>query len=244
MSTERIYGGWSHAPDGETHNVFFNLWEQLSAQPGSPNFGLTQRKNEIIELWQLYVRAKSRVVVEIGVAQGGTFAGWCTLAHMFVNDPITLIGIDRDLNDCRPRPGDPGNPAINCTTKTLRMTCDGGGIFDLGKFGQYLHGINGWSHEPRVMEELLRILDGRKIDFLFHDASHSSDMFARDWQLYWPLVAEGGIFASHDINWSQDPKCDKKTAWEEIKRTATYSACYEYLPHPSVSEMGIGVLIK
>jgi cephalosporin hydroxylase len=237
MSTEAIYGGWS-TPKFNNIDWIHDLWMKLSAQPGSPNFGLTQRKNEIWELWQLYNQQYPRVVLEIGVAQGGTFAAWCQLGR----GDATLIGIDRDLNDCRPRPGDPVNRDIY--DGELAMTCNGGGLFSLARQQQDIHAINGWSHEPRVMEELLRVLNGRKIDFLFHDASHQARMFARDFDLYWPLVAEGGVFAAHDINYSEDPKCNKRDAWLEITGRTDFSAHYEYLPGGNVSEMGIGVLIK
>lgn len=240
MSTENIYGGWSTAAEEQEGDALHNLWMKLAAQPGSPNFGLSQRKNEIIPLWELYCRQTPRVVLEIGVAQGGTFASWCQLGR----DDAAIIGIDRDTNDCRPRPGDPGNPGINDPTIELRMTSNGGGMHDLARFGQIVRPINGWSHEPRVMEELLRVLDGRKIGFLFHDASHSAEMFARDFELYWPLVAEGGMFACHDINRSENPECNKKQAWDYILRTTKYSARYEFLPHYETTEMGIGVLIK
>lgn len=236
MSTENIYGGWSTEP--EATKDLHGLWMSLAAQEGSPNFGLTQRRNEITELWQLYARQQPKVVVEIGVAQGGTFAGWCALGHW----GTTIIGIDRDTNDCRPRPGEPANAFFE--GKQLAMTGAGGGLYHLARARQTVHAINGWTHEPKVMARLLEILDGRKIDFLFHDASHSAEMFAEDYRLYWPLIAEGGVFAAHDINHSADPKCNKRETWRAIKETATYSACYEYLPHWSVTEIGIGVLIK
>ena len=121
-----------------------------------------------------------------------------------------------------------------------------GGMFSLKRQGtrQEIAAIQGWSYEDRVISALGDQLKGRKIDFMFHDASHKAEMFAKDFEIYWPLIAEGGIFASHDISPSADPNCNKSEAWNHIKATAQYSACYEYLPHPSTTEMGIGVLIK
>lgn len=189
-------------------------------------------------LWSLFYRMQPKIVVEVGVAQGGTFAGWCKLA----SHDATLIAIDRCLDDARPRPGDPVHPAIY--SGPLASTSNGGGIYHLRQFGQRIIGINGWSYEPHVMEKLLAELDGRKIDFLFNDASHSASMFAQDFKLYWPLVADGGIFATHDIMKSAHPDCDKNTEWERIKREEEYSACYEFLGSRHDDSMGIGVLIK
>lgn len=244
MSTEKIYGGWDtqrFADSAEQQMQW--LWHRLAAQcVGSDrqqnNSGLSQRKNEIIELWHLFRRQQPRVVVEIGTSQGGTLAAWCLLAP----EDALIVSIDRCVDDCRPRPGDPVHTDIS--NRSEKYTSQGGGAYYLKQPNQTLVAINGWSYEKAVMDKLLATLNGRKIDFLMHDASHASAMFAADWKLYWPLVAPDGVFASHDINWSADPLCDKRTEWQRIKREEAYSACYEYLPHPSISEMGIGVLVK
>lgn len=214
------------------------LWERLAANPSAVNSGLTQRKNEISELWSLYQRRSPRVVLEIGTAQGGTFAGWCQLG----NQDATIISIDRDTNDARPRTGEPVHPDIY--KGPLANTENGGGLFCLRKHRQVVHAISGWSMEPATVGRLSSILNGRTIDFLFHDASHEASMFAKDFEIYWPMISQGGIFASHDIAPSADPKCNKNDEWERIKREGNYSFCYEYRSHVSVTEMGIGVLIK
>lgn len=242
MSVDSIFGSWDELPSDGGDDLS-RLWHKLAAQHvGTPqqvnNFGLSQRRHEITMLWELFRRAKPNIILEIGTSQGGTLAGWCQLAPQ---DALIVI-IDRCVDDCRPRPGDPIHADIS--NHSEKYTSQGGGAHYLATRNQKLVAINGWSQEKAVMDKLLATLSGRKIDFLFHDASHASAMFAADWTLYWPLVAEGGVFASHDVNWSADTACDKKSTWDRIKREAAYSACYEYLPHPSISEMGIGVLIK
>jgi cephalosporin hydroxylase len=242
MSTEKIYGGWDTILPN--HDFLSKLWHTLAAQKvGTPdqrnNSGLSQRRCEITALWEIFRRMQPKLVVEIGVAQGGTFAGWCQLSG---NDTL-LIGIDRDVNDCLPRPGEPVHINVS-NNRRLSITTQGGGMYALAIGNQRVVPINGWSTEPSVINKLNDTLAGRQIEFLFHDASHSSTMFAEDWKLYWPMIADGGVFAAHDINWSADPNCDKSVEWERIKREETYSACYEFLPHRSVSEMGIGLVIR
>lgn len=237
-----IYGSWDKEESRVPRDELEALWHKLAAQnvgraDFEPNNGLSQRKHEIIELWQLYVRAEPCVVVEIGAAQGGTFAAWCGLGRK----DATIIGIDRDVNDCLPRPGSPVHPDIYAGE--LHSTTNGGGMYSLRRGSQNIHPINGWTHEPRVMDELLSTLAGRKIDFLFHDASHSAEMFAKDFNLFYPLIADGGIFAAHDIQPSANPDCNKGEEWERIKRTADYSALYEWITKGGDS-MGIGALIK
>lgn len=244
MSTERIFGSWNSPTTQAAHDGLASLWHKLAAQnlgnpEFKPNFGLSQRKSEIIMLWTLYRRAMPEVVLEIGVAQGGTFASWC---HLGKSDAI-IIGIDRDVNDCRPRQGEPVNSDIG-NNSNLRLTTQGGGMYALAKDNQRIHPISGWSHEPHVMEQLLMHLAGRKIDWLFHDASHSASMFAKDFSIYWPLVAEGGVFAAHDIMPSAHPDCDKSVEWERIKREEDYSACMEFRGSRTDDSLGIGLLIK
>lgn len=244
MSTENIYGGWdSPRTDGSKEDEIFQwLWHRLAAQnvglPAfQPNNGLSQRKHEIIELWKLFRTAKPMVVLEIGTAQGGTFASWCRLAP----DNALIISIDKCIDDCRPRPGDPVHPEIS--SRPLKLTSQGGGAYSLS-FGREVFAIEGWSFHQQVMAKLTRKLEGRKIDFLFHDASHSREMFAADFKLYWGLVADGGIFAAHDIMSSKADGCDKSIEWERIKKEENYSAVYEYFSSKESDSMGVGVLIK
>lgn len=189
-------------------------------------------------LWELFERSKPKVVVEIGVAQGGTFAGWCVLAP----DDALLIGIDRDLNDARPRPNEPVHPSIY--NGPLRDSERGGGIYSLRQRSQTVRGISGWSTEEKTFSQLMDILDGRKIDFLFCDSSHERSMFRKEFDMYFPLVAEGGIYATHDVQKSSHPDVTKWQEWEVVKATAEYSACYEYLGGRNDDSYGLGCLLK
>lgn len=243
MSTTTIFGSWDERP---SHGSDFigDLWHFLAAQnvgksDFQPNSGLSQRRHEITMLWELYRRAAPKVVVEIGVAQGGTFAAWCVLGR----PDATLIGIDRCVDDCRPRQGDQISPHI-VHHPVNRSTTNGGGMYALGRNNQIIKPINGWSHSPAVMEELLLILQGRKIDWLWHDASHEAGMARRDFDLYWPLVAEGGVAAFHDIQPSAVPECNKSEWWAEARARTDYSACMEFLGAKGDDSMGIGVLIR
>lgn len=246
MSTENIFGGWNNPSVSfpKADAMLQTLWHALAAQTDSSgsivqaNSGLSQRKHEIMMLWKLFLWANPKVVVEIGVAQGGTFASWCALA-----DPsATLIAIDRDLNDCRPRPGDPVNPII-ASPATLKLSRDGGGVYHLAWFNQKVVGITGWSYAPHVLEELKLVLAGRKVDWLWHDASHEANMARRDYELYRPFMAPGSIMAFHDIQESKVPECNKSEWWAQVKRDGDYSACFEFRGSKSDDSMGIGVLI-
>ena len=179
--------------------------------------------------------------MEIGVAQGGSFSGWAQLAR----DDALLIGLDRDLNDCWPREGNQVHPEI--ADSCNKMTCNGGGMWMLKRRGshQTIIPINGWTYEKRVMDELLEVLDGKLIDFLFHDASHKYEDAKRDFGLFWPLVAPGGVFVMHDIGTCDASEVTKCQFWREIRDIGPQCVTYSYQYSDRLnSSLGIGVLFK
>lgn len=60
------------------------------------------------------------------------------------------------------------------------------------------------------------------IDFLHIDADHHYDGVKRDWELYSPLVAEGGVITLHDTVNFREP-CGVPRLVEEIRRGSDYS---------------------
>jgi predicted O-methyltransferase YrrM len=219
------------------------LFHALAAQSvGTPQFqansGMSQKKDQFCMLATLVNFLRPKVLMEVGVAQGGTLAAWCQLAP----PDATIIALDKDLNDARPRPGDPVHSSIY--NGPLEMTSQGGGIYHLAQRGQTMIGINGWTHDPKVQEEVKRHLNGRTIDFCFHDASHSARMTREDMVWIWPLISPGGMLALHDIQPSVHPECNKSAAWQEMKDTLDYSARYEFCGSRHDDSMGIGILVK
>ncbi len=235
----KIFGDWETMPETGSRDVLAKLWHELATQKDRKNNGMTQRRHEIVMLWELYRRTQPKVVLEIGSAQGGTLAGWCYLGM----PDATIISIDRDCNDCLPRRSEQVSRQI-VPHDVHGLTSEGGGMMALARYQQQVIPIAGWSYDPAVLQRLLSVLAGRKIDFLSHDASHQPETFARDWKIYWPLVAEGGIFASHDIMPCADANSNKSLEWERIKREENYSALYEFRGSRNDDSMGWGVIIR
>jgi cephalosporin hydroxylase len=240
-----LFGDWDHPRvigDYLSEKVQ-GLWHSLAAQgvgthEFQPNSGMSQKKDQICMAMTMFHFLQPKVVMECGVAQGGTLAAWCALAP----PDATIIALDRCLDDCRPRPGEPVHSSIY--NGPLRMTGAGGGIYHLKKKGQTMIGINGWTHDPAVQEQVKRALNGRTIDFLHHDLSHSARMTREDMVWMWPLITPGGCMCLHDIQPSKHPDCDKSVAWQEMKETLDYSACYEFLGSRTDDSMGCGLLFK
>lgn len=243
MSIDKIFGSWNKPPTVGSHDELSQLWHKLAGQhEGTPqqqnNSGLTQRRSEIVPLWELYLRARPKVVVEIGVAQGGTWAAWCYLGQ----HDATIIGIDRCVDDCRPRNGDPCHYDI--APPTNMSTMQGGGMHAHKKGNQRIVAINGWSTEESTLNQLNNVLDGRKIDWLWCDSSHQEEKFRVEFPMYFPLVAEGGVYCTHDVQESSHPDVTKWKEWRKIKASFDYSACFEFLGGKDADSYGIGVIIK
>lgn len=65
---------------------------------------------------------------------------------------------------------------------------------------QRLDLLRGDSHDRRTVDQVLRLLGGEPLDFLFIDGDHTFDGVREDFETYGPLVRPGGLVAFHDIN--------------------------------------------
>jgi cephalosporin hydroxylase len=121
---------------------------------------------------------KPKVVLEIGTANGGTLFLFTRVASQM---PI-IISIDL--------PGGRfGGGYPKYKTYLYKQFAKQGRIYLLRRD----------SHDPKTLEEVKSILDGQKVDFLFIDGDHSYNSVKQDFEMYSPLVKEGGIIAFHDI---------------------------------------------
>jgi predicted O-methyltransferase YrrM len=64
---------------------------------------------------------------------------------------------------------------------------------------QRLQLVLGDSHEPSTLETVETKLGGRQLDLLFIDGDHTYEGARRDFEMYAPLVRDGGLIAFHDI---------------------------------------------
>jgi len=139
----------------------------------------SQVRNEISELLRIVDGIKPKVILEIGTANGGTLF---LFSHIAPED-ATMISVDL-----------PGGRF-------------GGGYSKWRDFlyksfalpSQKLRLLRMDSHERRALEQVKGILGGRKLDFLFIDGDHTYKGVKRDFEMYSPLVREGGMIAFHDI---------------------------------------------
>jgi cephalosporin hydroxylase len=102
----------------------------------------------------------------------------------------------------------------------------GGGYTERGKkrIESYVHPaqelelIQADSHDPNTHAQVVDWLEDEPLDFLMIDGDHSRRGVQMDWEMYGPLVGEGGTVAFHDIAPHEaDPMCQVSGFWEEIR---------------------------
>jgi cephalosporin hydroxylase len=80
--------------------------------------------------------------------------------------------------------------------------------------------IQGDSHLDKIEKRLQKLLKGRLIDFLFIDGDHMYEGVRRDFEMYAPTVAQGGIVAFHDAYIVDNPGVEVHRFWEQAATLA------------------------
>ena len=163
---------------------------------------------------------KPKIAMEIGTADGGTLF---LLAQMLREDGV-LISLD------------------------LFFGKFGGGYppwkiplyksFAAAK--QHIHLIRSDSHLTATKERVIKLLEGRKVDFLMIDGDHSYEGVKKDFELYSPLVRDRGIIAFHDIVCGPEENVGEVWRfWREIREQYAYR---EILKDRNQNGGGLGLL--
>jgi predicted O-methyltransferase YrrM len=202
----------------------YNIHDALDFAFSFQAFGVSikpiQVKYEIAKLLEIVAGLRPRVVLEIGTAGGGTLFLFTRAA-----DPDAKI-ISIDL------PGGPFGGGYPRWKTPLYKS--------FSKEGQKIYLIRRDSHDPQTLEEVKRILGGERVDFLFIDGDHTYEGVKRDFEMYSPLVREGGIIAFHDIcPHPPETKCEVNRFWNEIKQRYKFA---EIVEDRDQKWAGIGVL--
>jgi len=108
--------------------------------------------------------------------------------------------------------------------------------------GQSLRLLRGDSHKPETLANVKGVLGEEKLDFLLIDGDHSYEGVKKDYEMYSPLVKEGGIIAFHDIVvFPPELHCDVHRFWNEVK---LQSKSQEFISDPKQTWAGIGIIFK
>lgn len=178
-----------------------------------------QVRSEILGLGNLLKELVPKRSLEIGTNYGGTLLLLCALSA----PKAKIISIDLPYG-----PFGGGYPKRKMP------------IFRrFPRSGQKLHLIRADSHTAETKEQVLRLLQGEPLDYLFIDADHTYDGVRRDFQMYAPLVRSGGIIAFHDIvTHRRETQSEVERFWSEIKLQYRHR---EFVEHSSPGTVPIAV---
>jgi cephalosporin hydroxylase len=183
----------------------------------------SQASYEIMELISIYKDLRPSRVLEIGSEFGGSLWFWI----MNTVGDATIINIDMLQN----------MPEEIELEKQWQQWSD-------RVKGVKLHSIIGSSHDDEVYHQVLDMLDGEKLDFLFIDGDHTLAGARQDFMMYGSLVREGGIIALHDIQNPDNPKqqhIQVSVLMREIQ-VAGYKTRELHAMYPNPWGGGIGVV--
>jgi predicted O-methyltransferase YrrM len=180
----------------------------------------SQIASEILQLLKLLRSNPPKTVLEIGTYRGGTFFLFSRVAA-----PDAIL-ISLDLPPSRSGLGYP----------SWRR-----GLFrSFAKAQQKIELVLADSHQTVTVTRIQQLLGGRQLDFLFIDGDHSYEGVKSDYEMYSPLVRNGGLIAFHDIvPRAPERACGVPRFWEELKMTRTVT---EFVADWRQDGYGIGVV--
>lgn len=131
---------------------------------------IVQDPAELLWLVNLVEKTNPKIIIEIGVQNGGSLKFW----EQLLPEGGVLIGIDTN------------NPQ-----KVVG--------WDWRESNREIHLIEGNSGDAGVVLKVHKILGQKEADFLFIDGEHSDEAVQRDFSLYVGFVRSGGLVGFHDI---------------------------------------------
>ena len=142
-------------------------------------FGPWQERSEIAGFLELVSQRAPRTVLEIGTSNGGSLF---LLARVAAPDAL-IVSIDLPQ-------GEFGGGYPRRRSVLYRA---------FGAHRQRIRLLRADSHDPWTLEAVRAALDGREVDVLFIDGDHTYEGVKRDFEMYAPLVRQGGVIGFHDI---------------------------------------------
>jgi len=176
---------------------------------------------EFNALLALYRSLNAKTVLEIGSLHGGTLWHWIRYAAPYA----LIMSFDRLVvpQDSRYEQQKAGHDGI------WQSWADN---------GKHVSVFNTFSQGSVALEIANTIAP---FDFIFVDGDHTYNGVKRDFELYWPMVAKGGVMAFHDI-YRRTQIDEVWRLWDEIKLSGI--ATHELHSVADQTDLGIGVIIK
>lgn len=185
--------------------------------------GALQKPNELEKLAEFVIGRPHKTVLEIGTCKGGTLWFW----HHLPNNN-TVVSVDMPNGEFG------GGPTSDDRDKILNWVSD--------KQNTIL--VTGDSHKEETLTEVKEALAGELADILFIDGDHTYEGVKKDFEMYSPLVKNGGLIVLHDIvdHSESNPACQVEKFWQELTTTIYPMGIFWAIIDPARCWAGIGVM--
>ena len=134
---------------------------------------IIQYPQDIMALQEIIWRVKPRLIVETGIAHGGSLMFYATMLELLGGDGL-VVGIDIDIR------------AHN------RVEIERHPMFKRARM------IEGSSIDPAIVDEVHRMADDRQPVLVALDSNHTHDHVLQELQAYSPLVTAGSYLVVFD----------------------------------------------
>ena len=181
----------------------------------------SQKLDELLPFLDRVAALAPRAVCEIGTSAGGTLY----LLTRVAADDAVIVSVDLNTP-----------PYLAAARRRL------------ARASQRVVSLSGDSHAEVMRDRVREALGDRPLDVLFIDGDHSYDGVKRDWELYSPLVREGGLIGLHDVHEDYATSRGTHTAaisgdvprfWRELREGRRTE---ELIANPDQDGYGIGVV--
>jgi cephalosporin hydroxylase len=186
-------------------------------------YGALQKVPEMEGLHEYICGRTHEVIVELGTARGGTAWWWAHLPGFKKLISVDLLG--------GPFGGGPKEEDKERIRNWVSTEYD-------------VTLCTGDSHRQETVEEVKAELPGGFCDVLFIDADHTYEGVKRDFELWSPLVKNGGCIVMHDIadHSVSNPACRVKQFWDEYLEAHPMVTHLKILYPSNPDWAGIGVI--
>ncbi|MFC6974511.1 CmcI family methyltransferase [Halomicroarcula sp. GCM10025709] len=147
-----------------------------------------QSRRELAAVVELVRANNPERILEVGTARGGTLYTWCREFDTLSTAVSVSLPADAD-------PGPSVNPTFLTSFVDERMVC-----------------IRGDAHAQATRTAVTDHVES--VDFVFIDADKSYTGVRRHFEMYEPLVSDGGVLAIHDTQYNEGVS----RFWEEVSR--------------------------
>jgi cephalosporin hydroxylase len=194
------------------------------------NIGILQSRDELKYMCYLLTILKPKIILEIGMYNGGTLTAWALVSKLMGESPI-LIGIDSGIQ--AGQVGDVLKRNILTNLYINGINIDNAHILTMD------------SHSEMCVNKVKEILGDNKIDFCFIDGDHTYEGVKQDYDNYSQFTRHGGIIGFHDIIniKTHVGQYQVERFWNEIKVGKTYGEITNIYPKEWDCS-GIGVIYK